>query len=471
MSMAGGPSRALRELPPHWEVVRLGEVVEFTKKPRGLTTKGPVPFVPMRLIPEHGLWVSEFEERSTASGTYFEEGDFLLARITPCFENGKQGIVRNIPGGWGMATTEVYALRSEVFSSRFLALYFQWHEVRSHLVRRMEGATGRMRVPKEALEEMLLPVPPRAEQDRIVEAVESAMDAVHRAANSLVEAEARLLHFRAAVLHTQLPVNETSTVLGDVADVRSGLTKGRKIKGEAKDVPFLRAANVQEGRLDLDEIKTIPATATERERFELRDGDVLLVEGSGSPHRLGQGWIWRGEISGCLHQNHVFRARPNRDLVMPEYLAWAMQSPAARDHFRRMAKTTSGLSTINRTQIEATPVPLPPLDEQREVVARLERLRQTHATLTDELQQLQGEVSALRRSILHQAFTGQLVTQDPADEPASELLKRIEAEKAEREAELKARRRRKGRSGSSAETAEALPRPPSQSGKVGTSSD
>lgn len=463
-------NRAVNEapMPPGWARVRLEEVVinrSERVEPRDMPDAS---YVGLEHVESdtgrlNGIG-SARDVRSTANAYY--KGDVLYGRLRPYLN--KVLFADNS----GLCSAEFAVLVPVEISPRFLAWRLRCDDVVRYAMSFNVGV-HRPRIRWSQLRDFEFLLPPRREQDRIVEAVESAMDAVHRAANSLVEAEARLLHFRAAVLHTQLPVNETSTVLGDVADVRSGLTKGRKIKGEAKDVPFLRAANVQEGRLDLDEIKTIPATATERERFELRDGDVLLVEGSGSPHRLGQGWIWRGEISGCLHQNHVFRARPNRDLVMSEYLAWAMQSPAARDHFRRMAKTTSGLSTINRTQIEATPVPLPPLDEQREVVARLERLRQTHATLTDELQQLQGEVSALRRSILHHAFSGQLVPQDPDDEPASELLNRIEAEKAEREAELKAarRRRRKGRSGSSAETAEALPRPPSQSGKVGTSSD
>lgn len=174
------------------------------------------------------------------------------------------------------------------------------------------------------------------------------------------------------VVATQPP----RVALGELTDITSGVTKGRRTKEALTDVPFLRAGNLGAGDLDLSEVKTIPATAREVEKYRLESGDVLMVEGSGSAQRLGQGWLWEGQVETCLHQNHVFRARPDKARVLPEYLAWYLQSPDARKYFRSVAKTTSGLNTVNKKQVSALPVPLPSLDEQRLVVSTVEQLSQ-----------------------------------------------------------------------------------------------
>ena len=97
-------------------------------------------------------------------------------------------------------------------------------------------------------------------------------------------------------------------VLSHVADIGSGLTKGRKLNGqETIATPYLRVANVQDGYLDLAEIKTIEATAADLEKCAFRAGDILMTEG-GDADKLGRCAIWRDVVDGCLHQNHIFRA-------------------------------------------------------------------------------------------------------------------------------------------------------------------
>ncbi|MDQ3647199.1 MAG: restriction endonuclease subunit S [Actinomycetota bacterium] len=169
----------------------------------------------------------------------------------------------------------------------------------------------------------------------------------------------------------ELPEGWERVALESVAEVRSGLAKGRKTKAVTQPRPYLRAGNLGNGELLLDEIKEIEATEAEAKRFRLMNGDVLLVEGSGSPPRLGQGWIWEGQLDDCLHQNHVFAVRPDRAKVEPRYLAWALQAPDARQQLLDMAKTTSGLSTLNKKQASSIEIPLPPLQDQQRIVERL----------------------------------------------------------------------------------------------------
>jgi type I restriction enzyme, S subunit len=204
-------------------------------------------------------------------------------------------------------------------------------------------------------------------------------------------------------------------LLGEIADIRSGLTKGRKTKGAVSEHPFLRAANIRAGTLDLGEVKTIPATDAESERFRLEAGDVLMVEGSGSVRRLGQGWIWEGQVDDCLHQNHVFRARPAQDIIDPRFPAWFLITQEARSYYLRNAKTTAGLSTINRSQVAALPVPTPSLDEQARAVETFGKASRLAQELEQAISAERHRADQLVRALLHAACTGTLFR---FDEPA-----------------------------------------------------
>ena len=132
--------------------------------------------------------------------------------------------------------------------------------------------------------------------------------------------------------------------------------------------PYLRVANVQDGYLDLAEIKEIEVPAAQVERFSLRNGDVLLTEG-GDFDKLGRGSIWNGEVPGCVHQNHVFAVRViNSAVLLPEFLACEIQSSRAKNYFLSCAKQTKNLASINSSQLKDLPVLVPPLTEQHAIV-------------------------------------------------------------------------------------------------------
>ena len=123
----------------------------------------------MGLIPDDGVHIRGYVSKRPSeitSGTYCESGDVLLAKITPSFENGKQAIVAGIPTRFAYATTEVYPLkaRAGVLDAMFLFHFLKWPRVRTDIAGKMEGSTGRQRVPKAVIEEYLIPLPPLAEQ-------------------------------------------------------------------------------------------------------------------------------------------------------------------------------------------------------------------------------------------------------------------------------------------------------------------
>lgn len=160
--------------------------------------------------------------------------------------------------------------------------------------------------------------------------------------------------------------------LDQVADVRTGLAKneGKGIQRPIS-VPYLRVANVQDGYLDLSEIKTITIEASDVDRYRLKAGDVLMNEG-GDFDKLGRGAVWPGSIDPCVHQNHVFSVRPRPGAVLSAFLSAYCGSEAGKRYFLSCSKQTTNLASINSTQLREMPIPVPPLDEQRRIVAVLE---------------------------------------------------------------------------------------------------
>ena len=238
-----------------------------------------------------------------------------------------------------------------------------------------------------------------------------------------------------------LPTGWTWATLAQISNLKGGVTKGRRYRaGESlTEVPYLRVANVQRGYLDLSEIKTTKVTQEVADQLALVPGDILFTEG-GDRDKLGRGWVWNGEVEGCIHQNHVFRSRLLLSEMHPEFVSWWGNS-FGQTFFSQSGKQTTNLASINLSVLSGFPVPLPPLAEQRRIVAEVERrisvIQQAEATVEANLTRAEW----LRQSILKQAFSGKLVPQDPDDEPASVLLERIRAEREAVEAAARSNRK------------------------------
>lgn len=227
----------------------------------------------------------------------------------------------------------------------------------------------------------------------------------------------------------ELPESWAWTSLDAVADVVGGITVDKKRSAEGCDeVPYLRVANVQRGFLDLAEVKTIVAPRERIEALRLAPGDILFNEG-GDIDKLGRGWLWQGELPVCIHQNHVFRAR----LFVPgpwnKLISW-FGNVLGRRLFMDMGKQTTNLASLSLSKLKSVPVPLMSHQEAVEIVSRAEDALSIIDKCIVEVARQRRESSALRQSILKAAFSGQLVPQDPNDEPASALLARLAAQSA-----------------------------------------
>jgi type I restriction enzyme S subunit len=188
--------------------------------------------------------------------------------------------------------------------------------------------------------------------------------------------------------------------LVDCAQISSGVTLGREVSGQGiVELPYLRVANVQDGYLDLSEIKTVRILRSEIERFALQNGDVLMNEG-GDFDKLGRGTVWRAQIDPCLHQNHVFRVRCNTARLVPDFLAAYSASQRGKAFFIQSSKQSTNLASINSSQLKAFPLALPGIDEQREVIDRLDSMNERLSSEELELKKLTATKSGLMDDLL-----------------------------------------------------------------------
>jgi type I restriction enzyme S subunit len=156
--------------------------------------------------------------------------------------------------------------------------------------------------------------------------------------------------------------------LASVAHIQTGIAKGAKKLKNPVELPYLRVANVQDGHLNLSHIKTIEIDSAQIKRYRLQVGDVLLTEG-GDFDKLGRGAVWKGEIDKCVHQNHIFVARPKPDVLLSDFLTLLTGSHYGKSYFRKCAKQSTNLASINSTQLKAFPVLLPSLPEQQAITS------------------------------------------------------------------------------------------------------
>ncbi|MCB1133159.1 MAG: restriction endonuclease subunit S [Verrucomicrobiae bacterium] len=399
--------------------------------PRHVRHNELVSFVKMQDVAESGgiRSAADFPFGSVCNGfTRFAENDILFAKITPCMENGKGALAKGLTNGIGCGSTEFHVLRAkEDNCPGFIYQVAQSHAIRQKAEMRMSGSAGQQRVQAEFFKTHRVHIPKPPEQRRIAEiltTVDEAMEQTEALVGKLEQMKAGLMHDlftrgvtpegklrptrqQAPHLYHETPLGWIPKEwevkpLGHLSEIVSGVTLGSKltITGGVR-VPYLRVANVQDGHLDLATMKTITIKKTEIEKYSVLPGDFLMTEG-GDPDKLGRGAIWTGDVALCLHQNHVFRVRCDQSRLTPEYLRSLVGSPYGKAYFLRVAKQTTGIASINKTQLGNFPVQLPPLAHQR---AFLEKLAGVQSVI-EQQETASAVADSAFQALLHLAFPG-----------------------------------------------------------------
>lgn len=282
-------------------------------------------------------------------------------------------------------------------------------------------------LPQEDLRELPVPLPPLNEQRRIVVAIEEDFSRLDAADESLRRAERRLESLRASLLASATARYAPVELGALVSELRYGTSI--KCLYEGVGAPVLRIPNIASGRVDMADLKFATSAAADLSSFFVEEGDLLFVRTNGSRDLIGRlATVHRLEATAFA--SYLIRARPDRTKLEPRYAVAALTAPAARALIEASAATTAGQYNLNLQALRSLPIPLPPLAEQRQIVAKVEQQLSVSDAMRNSIEAALQRSTSLRRSILERTFRGELVGQDPMDEPASALFDRIAAQRA-----------------------------------------
>lgn len=234
----------------------------------------------------------------------------------------------------------------------------------------INGAT-RQKLTQTSMKKMQIPLRSMKEQVQIVDRLNRIIKIKEQRLQELQLLE-KIVKARFVEMFGDMLLNSKNwpeVRLDEIADIVSGITKGRKIKEQKLfEVPYMAVSNVKDGYIDWTTVKTIMASQAEINKYQLKPFDVLMTEG-GDPDKVGRGAIIHEPPENCIHQNHIFRVRLDRNILLPEYMEQYLQQQKAKRYFLGCAKQTTGIASINMRQLTGLPVVVPEMQLQKEYVS------------------------------------------------------------------------------------------------------
>lgn len=405
-----------KKLPDGWRWMKFEDVCTinprrrngFERSPNALTT-----FVPMEAIDEKTGTISKYISRpysEIARGyTYFEEGDILFAKITPCMQNGKASIAKNLIDGVGFGTTEFHVLRpKEGILGEWIYYICRSPEFRKKASDNFEGSAGQQRVPVEFIKKYSVPLPPTIDgQIAIVNQLQHKMAVVEKMR-------------QAALLQQEAAAAMQSSVLGEAFPCKDGarLPQGwrwENLKSITKNIQYglsisstkepigprlLRITDIQNGYVDWANVPFCKCSSAEANKYQLEDGDLVFVRTGAT---TGKSYLI------CNPENAVFasyliRLQCKKEIVSPYYLYLFFQSPA---YWQLILQDARGgtLSGFNATMLSQMRIPLPPkVGVQHSIAKELEQKISESEKIQRAANRQIEAVEALAGAILREAF-------------------------------------------------------------------
>lgn len=348
--------------------VRIGDVCTVNPPKRELQDLPPeteISFVPMADLNE---WSVRFEAKESkplgevgASYTYFADGDVLLAKVTPCFENGKAGIARNLRNGIGFGSSEFYVLRpGDSVLAEWVYRCITHHAFRAKAIPQMTGTGGLQRVPRAFIEGFPIPLPPLEVQREIV---------------SEVEGYQRVIDGARAVLdnycpHISVDPEWPLVRLADIAEFKNGLNFTKSDDGQ--QVRMVGVSDFQSNTfVPSDGLATVQLDGPLGQDYLLQPGDILFVRSNGNPDLVGRSMLAGDEIGRATFSGFTIRGRFDAAKVNSRYLAYFFKTPAFAEKMKR-AGQGANIRNLSQGVLGELQVPLPDLGTQAAIVAEIE---------------------------------------------------------------------------------------------------
>lgn len=387
--------------------VKLGEVCDINPKIQVTDDHVEVSFVPMQNVSEDGIiYLSETRLYGEVKKgfTSFHNGDVLFAKITPCMENGKGGIVKNLKNGLGFGSTEFHVLRphSDIVLSDWLYYLTSWPVFRKECEKNMTGSAGQKRVPKSFLEEYKLFLPPLETQRHIAAVLDkvSALIALRRQQVDKLDelVKSRFIEMFGDPVNNPMgwEVHELSEYILFLTSGSRGWSQYFSNKGEF----FITIKNVKNCSISLDDVQyIIPPDNAEAKRTRVKEGDLLISITAD----LGRTGVVTKTIAdyGAYINQHLTCIRLKKDLVNPLFVSYFMESAGGKMQFQ--VKDQTGVKAgLNFDSIRTLKLFLPPLKLQNEFVAFVTQTEKTKAAVQQALEKLE----TLKKALMQEYFGG-----------------------------------------------------------------
>ena len=449
--------------------VPLGEVADINPRfhRNELTDDMLASFVPMKCVEEESGQFVPLEDRKVGDVrkgyTAFRDGDVILAKVTPCMENGKAAVVGGLTNGIGFGSTEFFVLRpSERIDPKYLLHFVLQQSFRKEAARNMTGAVGLRRVPKSWLEQQRIPLPSIAAQRQIVAEIEKQFTRLDAGVAALRRVQANLKRYRTAVLKAacegHLVPTEAELAKAEGRTYETGeqlltriLAERRKNwhgRGKYKEpaapdtanlpplpegwawasldqllelmrngisakpdadvgLPILRISAVRALSVNFEEVRYLDAAASDYSDYVLAEGDLLFTRYNGNPDLVGACGVVPILTWPLVYPDKLIRCQLVTSGALPQLVAMMANVGTSRDYLARRVRTTAGQAGISGGDLKGQPIPVPPLPEQTRIVAEAERrlsvIEELEAAVTADFQR----ATRLRQSMLRRVFDGQ----------------------------------------------------------------
>ncbi|MHC8399537.1 restriction endonuclease subunit S [Pseudomonas sp. MDT1-17] len=434
----------MSELPKGWVTACISDVADLNPK-QNFDDDLAAGFVPMSHAPTNFRNKLRFDDRNWGdikkAYTNFKDGDVIFAKVTPCFENGKAAFVEGLPNGIGAGSSEFFVLRpcNEEISAKYLLALVKSRGFMREGALNMTGAVGLRRVPKHFVESYPMLVPPAVEQVRISQKLDEVLDQVDTLKARIGVIHALLKRFRQSVLVAAVSGRLTEEWRRTFCEFEEGPVslKLSDVALEIVDCPHstpkwqshgkkcVRTTEFSPGFLDVDAAGFVSEeTFAERtKRTKPTEGDILYArEGT-----VGIACSIPPNVEICMGQRMVLIRAGTR--VHPTYLLHTLNSEITLSKVRSLIMGSTA-PRVNVKDLKNFEILVPSLEEQTEIIRRVEQLFAVADQLEGKVVSAKSRIDHLTQSILAKAFRGELVPQDPNDEPASVLLERIKAQRA-----------------------------------------
>lgn len=412
----------IRNVPENWQLLTVGSLFKVRNEKVNDTDYPPLSVTKGGVVPQ---MESVAKSDATDSRKMVLKNDFVINSRS----DRKQSCgVSPLDGSVSLINTVLYSTPDAPVLPEYLNYLLKNYGFAEEFYRWGHGIVADLWTTRwQEMKNILLPIPSIEEQQKIISTISAQTGKVDALIANVQEQIEKLKAYKQSLITEvvtkgldpnvpmkdsgvewigEIPVSWGIAKLQYCAKIRSGITLGKKYPDGAELIerPYLRVANVQNGGVVLDDLKTIEVSAEEDAQYRLSAGEVLMTEG-GDRDKLGRGCVWLGQVEPCLHQNHIFALRTNK-LLNPYFLSYVTTSKIGRVYFDITAIKTTNLACTNSSKVLAFKLPLPSAGEQQQMVDYLDRQVDKIDKLISAKQSKIEKLEQYKRSLIYEYVTG-----------------------------------------------------------------